>query len=101
MLTLSKVRDFTDTSSQSGYIDIGNIRIQWGLSSVAVDTGTTITLPAAFGNTYYMVTCSPEGAAHGFPADIRGRTTTTFILDRRNTASGTFNWGWIAIGVKP
>lgn len=87
----------------SGYIDIGNMRMQWGRNTGAGNL--IVTLPALFANANYVVTASSDGLLVGDTGSDT-RTTSTFRIVSKNVvnsagsdASGTFSW--IAIGLKP
>jgi hypothetical protein len=89
----------TDNTA-SHYVDIGNMRLQWGNhNDNNVDT-TTVTLPALFANTDYVVNAiSNSGGSLSVAAEAK--TTSTFDLDRSSSATSTQTWGWFAIGQKP
>jgi hypothetical protein len=95
--------------SSSNYFDLGNVRIQWGVSPGGSQS-QTVTLPAEFKDANYSITMTLNGSSvlNVFSLTCAGRTTTTFTgyityLTSNNStvlaASGTFNW--IAIGLKP
>lgn len=86
--------------SSSGYFDVGNMRLQWGTHADGNLDISTVTLPAAFANTTYVVTCTNAQEA-AFSLGIGTRTTTTFNIDRSSTATTAQTWGWFAIGQKP
>lgn len=89
----------------TNYVDIGTIRIQWGVSMVS-HTGT-VTLPATFANSSYSVTCTPCVEASGmYITNAYSRTTSQFQVYKLfyNTSS-VVTWegyfSWMAIGLKP
>lgn len=97
--TLGGDTNVNDQSS-TGYFDIGNMRQQWGLHNDGnVDT-TTVSLPAAFANTNYVVTCTSNNGIAG-STSIEAKTTVSFDIDRASTTTTANDWGWIAIGQKP
>jgi hypothetical protein len=90
----------TDDQTASGYFDIGTMRIQWGSHNDGnVDT-TTVTMPAAFANTAYVITTTSNNGIAG-SASAEAKTTTTFDIDRASTTVALNIWGWIAIGQRP
>jgi hypothetical protein len=92
----------------SGYVDIGNMRIQWGRNTQDTTAERTVTLPVAFANTSYTVTLTSDNGATALAfaprvGTVGGKTTTNFkarmsLID--GTASG-INFSWQAIGLKP
>jgi hypothetical protein len=92
----------------SGYVDIGNMRIQWGINTQVTTAERTITLPAAFANTNYSVVLTTDNgtAALAFAprvGTVGSKTTTNFrarmaLLDLNPS---TINFSWQAIGRKP
>jgi hypothetical protein len=87
-------------NSAAGYIDFGNMRMQWGLHDDGnVDT-TTVTLPAPFLNNTFVVTATSNNGVAG-SVGIEAKTTTSFDVDRASTTVTTNIWGWQAIGFKP
>jgi nitrous oxide reductase len=90
----------TNDQTASGYFDVGTMRIQWGSHNDGnVDT-TTVTMPAAFANTNYIVNCTSNNGVAG-SASAEAKTTTTFDIDRASTTVALNIWGWICIGLKP
>jgi hypothetical protein len=90
----------TADQTASGYFDIGNMRIQWGLHNDGnVDT-TTVTLPAPYLNDTYTVTATSNSGTAGSVA-VEAKLTTSFDLDRASTTVNTNVWGWQTIGLKP
>jgi len=95
----------------SGYIDIGSMRIQWG---IATASGlNNITLPAPFANTSYSVSTGTDSGTSA-PADnvstrsshIGSKTTTSFQLrsifvNQNLTGDSNIDMSWMAIGLKP
>jgi len=97
-----------DDKATSDYIDLGAMRMQWGVFPLASDSETAVTLPAAFATSAYSVNLGIEPST-GFttsgtieiPVGIKTLTTTTFGLDRDNDITGTINVHWQAFGLKP
>lgn len=95
-------------NTESGYFDIGNMRIQWGSVASGTSGASTVTLPSSFANAFYSVTANIlyDGTEWLFTIAISNKTTTSFIgtkiygnKDITDIASQGFNW--IAIGQKP
>ena len=95
--------------ASSGYVDIGTTRIQWGKSTPPSGAaGSTVTLPASFADTDYVVQLTPILVGSN-SANVSCRVTQI------NSVSG-FDWAttynsslwasnipvyWTAIGLKP
>jgi hypothetical protein len=91
-------------NSSSNYIDIANVRYQWGTTSTGGTGARTLTLPAAFGNTSYSVTANVTGIADSSARTVNIDTQTTTSIVVRVTAGGNGSgaaFNWIAIGLKP
>jgi len=97
-----------DTNASSGYIDIGNVRIQWG---IATGPGTQmVTLPQPFASTNYSVTGNMF-AINGdgvYSLVLSVNSTTQFSAVARYNSGGSANevaagegFMWQAIGIKP
>lgn len=96
----------TSDQATSGYVDIGNMRMQWGRFTTGVSGYVTLTLPAAFKDTAYNFVA---GGANGDEVDLvqqntdATRTTTSlqirFVDDNSVQVGGTCDWQ--AIGLKP
>jgi len=88
--------------SNSNYIDIGNLRIQWGINTASGDSRLQV-LPMPFGNTNYSVSITCDARTGAAPGDngvrlscAENKTLTSFRLDNNGTNIG---FSWIAIGV--
>jgi len=90
-------------NSAAGYMDIGNMRMQWG-NDASGGGARAISLPAPFADATYSVTVTPQYvAAGGRYAAYSGRTTTGFNV-RAYTTGGTDSGvtvSWQAIGLRP
>lgn len=85
----------------SGYMDIGTMRMQWGIGSAQ----TTITLPVPFANANYSISgiCT-SGISNLFNPTLGNITSTSFFANLWNTNGGGGIGGtvrWIAIGLRP
>lgn len=86
----------------NGFMDIGNVRYQWGVSAAALGA-RTITFPAAFANANYAITAT-AGSAGSVAVAYASPTTTTVSLrafDTTNSAASSNELRWVAIGRKP
>jgi hypothetical protein len=90
-----------------GYVDIGNMRIQWGIAGTASGL-RTITLPAPFRDANYSVTANTNSAASDPPQLSRlvmlgGKTASSFKgrVVQGSDDSSNFAFQWQAIGLKP
>jgi hypothetical protein len=89
--------------STSGYMDIGDMRMQWGSGSGSGVTEVTSNFPAPFADTSYRVTASTIGGGNGQTISIQSKTTTSFNstqVDVTGTPRSN-SFDWIAIGLKP
>jgi len=93
-------------TSPDGYFDVGNLRIQWGISSAG--SGATVTLPKPFKNTTYTLTGSANLATHGGLASVQfgTKSTTAFVVFKPYDNGGSIStwvesFNWMAIGMKP
>ena len=104
----------TDTpvndQAASGYIDIGNVRYQWG--TVTYAASTPIVFPAAFADANYSITGNPSDTTSVSQArsiNFGSRTTTQVSVGYtfQNSGSSTISeavgsqFTWQAIGEKP
>jgi len=81
--------------SGSGYFDIGNMRIQWGMLTTYI---STVTLPAAYGDANYTVNVTGENGRFG-AADTH--TTAGFRIIVTNSAGNTTPTParWMSVGI--
>lgn len=104
MATVPISNDATNVDSASGVLDIGDVRIQWGLGNA---DGVTKTFPQPFANASIVLMVSENNSAFSDRSMHGGATSSTqYTLASYNVAShATSNAGegvnWIAIGVKP
>jgi len=92
--------------ASSNYIDIGTMRMQWGVKALTTDNAETVTLPVSFASTAYIITIGINAGytvdpGVGVPIKFLNKTTTTFQLDRDQDVNGTMSIDWFAIGLKP
>lgn len=87
--------------ASSGYIDIGNTRIQWGKDS-QLGQGRVVTFPVPFASAP-VVTLTADQNSVGIANLDSGPSTTSFSFTIRNISSAAINstTHWQAIGVKP
>jgi len=91
-------------TAQSNYQDVGDTRMQWGLSSSSSDNIKVI-LPKPFANNNYVVTLMGTFGAAAYPGEnvattaVNGlKTPTEFSI---STSDANAEFDWIAVGVKP
>jgi len=98
------------SSSNASYMDIGNMRIQWGSTSGLAGGSATLTFPVPFRNTNYSITANAINGSTGalIGVMVAQTNTTSAILNRNFTAGNpaTVNAAseqvsWMAIGLKP
>jgi hypothetical protein len=92
----------------SGYIDIGAVRIQWGIDVQPTSAERTVTLPAPFASSSYTVVLTTDNGATPLAFAPRigtvGSKVTTSFKARMALLNGdpsTMNFSWQAIGLKP
>jgi hypothetical protein len=91
-------------ANTGSYVDIGNIRFQWGTNVNPSTQLRTVTLPAPFANATYSVTANvvEQSTSDDRPISIGTRTTSSFLARPTVNASVSASpFNWIAIGLKP
>lgn len=110
-ITDSKITYTKTTGTNSSYLYLGDILIQWGQISGVTNSNKTFTMPKAFANTNYTLTLTSqynEAGASFWWANIISKTTNSFVarggyhaVDGSGGGGNTNNiLNWIAIGVK-
>jgi hypothetical protein len=103
-ITAENLSTVATTNANGNYIDIGNVRYQWGTNTNAVTSQRTITLPAAFANTNYSVIGNvvDQSSSDDRVVVIGTRSTTNFLARVTvNAAGSAASFNWMAIGLKP
>ena len=104
-----KIFIINDQSTSSSYIDIGNVRMQWGTFSSNTDGEQTVNLAVPFANTNYSISLQvkdPDGVntgatGIGYALPLSSSTASSFTVDRDNdVSSGAPTISYIAIGEK-
>ena len=91
-----------DDQSTSGYMDIGDMRMQWGKINDGNNDGAfNVPFVAPFADANYSVVVTSGTSNNGYAAATTGHTVNFFQLDRSNDANSTIVWHWQAIGLKP
>lgn len=109
--SINSFNDVDTTTSSSGYVDIGEVRMQWGTipsnGSGGSSTGT-YTFPAEFSDASYTITATPTSGnlTTSINLHVHNHTTSSFDYVKRfvnETTSGlsTEQFRWMAIGTKP
>ena len=103
-------------NSASGYMDVGGMRMQWGVYAGGQTGAATATIifPAAFANSNYALTATVQYPLTNklFVVQTTAKTPTQFNfskvyvytdLDNKAYITGAVGeaFDWIAIGVKP
>ncbi len=90
-----------DDQTASGYLDLGDMRIQQG-RGVTSGGNQTITYPAPFADTSYSLTVTPASAGSDFTS-YSADTATGATIHTWNDAGNPvdLSYSWIAIGAKP
>jgi hypothetical protein len=91
-------------ANTGSYVDLGQVRFQWGTNTNPSTQLRTVTLPAPFRDTTYSVTGNvvDQSTSDDRPISIGTRTTTTFQARPTVNASVSASpFNWIAIGLKP
>lgn len=98
------------TTGSSGYLDIGNVRIQWGIQPGAASSLRTITFPQPFANNNYTITGNVMSTNSGgvFSLGLNPLTVNECIAAVRFNSGGGAEeviagepFMWQAIGIKP
>lgn len=97
-------------AGSSGYLDIGETRIQYGVSAGAAG-GVDVTFPQPFANANYSITVTPGTEVVPSSSTDQRRLVTTsektnvkFRFTVRDSIDGfnsSLGVNWIAIGLKP
>jgi hypothetical protein len=100
--TAENISETAITNANGNYIDIGNVRYQWG-TRASGDNARTVVFPAAFRNTDYSFTANVEAADYSARTVNLGTKATTNILVRVTAGGNGSNapFSWTAIGLKP
>jgi hypothetical protein len=88
-----------DDESDSGYLDIGDARIQWGRTSSTLDTGETIAFNVPFGVVPVVTTTLEHLGSEG--GGISSITVNDFIYNRDDAVANPAFIHWHAVGKKP
>jgi hypothetical protein len=89
------------TAATDGTVNLGTIRMCWGMASCAANTATTVTFPTAFSSSAYCVVANfgaalPNyGVTQGTVA-TKDYTASNFKID--NIEDTTQTIAWFAIG---
>ncbi len=88
--------------SALSYIDIGNVRMQWGRIPSTADSDQVVTFPVAFSAAPAVTTSMERDVNAGYGA-IDTVTTTNFVFNRLDTINNSDNpfIHYLAIGLKP
>ena len=90
-----------DDQTASGYMDIGNMRMQWGVQSGVAGGNNTLTFPVPFGVAPVLNT-NVTGSSNRFSSHAGVSTTGATVYVRSNAGSGEpQSFHWQAIGLKP
>ena len=94
--------------SFNGFVDVGDMRIQWGRNTQNIEGQRAVTLPAAFANGGYTVTATCDnGTAAASQLSrcvyIGGKGTTSFtaFVAAGTDGASSLPFSWQAIGLKP
>ena len=110
--TISEEAIPVDDQAASGYVDIGAMRMQWGImnstvfsSQGAANDGSRITYPVAFRNTPTLTGSLTDGSNQATNLTFSGVTTTKGVvrlrdLDVNSWETNSFEVSWVAIGLK-
>jgi len=94
-----------DDQSSSGYIDIGNTRMQWaGNVATSTTSGTAITFPMPFADTAYSIVTQRTINQNDRDIRITSKSTTGCVIVTSNDSGSSLAASvvdWQAIGVKP
>lgn len=96
------------SNAVTGYVDIGSVRICYGIFSLYSDSPLTVNLPASYSNTSFSVNVSSQpdttnwtGSDNiGVPIKITSKTTSSFSIDRDNDMTGVVFVNWQTMGTK-
>jgi hypothetical protein len=86
-----------------GYLRLGAITLQWGSLGIPISTANTwtaaaVTFPTAYSATASTVMAIIIGVTAGQNASWTNLTATGFTAQAYASATGTYNYAWLAIG---
>ena len=85
----------------TGFIDIGDKRIQWGQFTNTTDSVESVSLNQDFADTGYNVVLTSATITKAGAVAVEPTSVSQFDLNRSNSIDGTIVWNWQAIGNKP
>lgn len=106
--TTNEISDITSNAA-SGYVDIGNTRIQWGTNTDGTNTGNVV-FPQPFANTSYAVTFTIHQDTNSqiYQVQLNNKGSASQVGYRKVYSNASVVQGavgetfdWIAIGTKP
>ena len=98
---IDNVNTLVNDQANSGYFDIGDMRMQWGTVQSTADGNQTFSLPASFANNNYSIVLNRQGANLEPATGPNNLTATSFSVDRVDGITGSFTLHWQAMGMKP
>lgn len=94
----------TSGGADYNYIDIGDVRIQWGTNTSGSVGNTSVTLPASFADSTYSVTGSCLNSSTTCLFKLNSITASSFsgrVVTNADAGTSGIGVKWIAIGKKP
>lgn len=94
----------TSGGASSKYIDIADVRIQWGTNTSGSVGSTSVTLPAPFADSTYSVTGSCLNSSSTYLFKLSSITASSFtgrVVTNADAGTSGIDVRWIAIGKKP
>jgi len=98
---IDNVNTLVNDQANSGYFDIGDMRMQWGTVQSTADRNQTFSLPASFANNNYSIVLNRQGVNLEPAIGPNNLTATSFSVNRVDGITGSFTLHWQAMGMKP
>jgi hypothetical protein len=98
---IDNVNTLVNDQANSGYFDIGDMRMQWGTVQSTADGNQTFSLPASFANNNYSIVLNRQGVNLEPAIGPNNLTATSFSVNRVDGITGSFTLHWQAMGMKP
>lgn len=81
-----------------GYMQLGDVLIQWGRGSNSSDGTVTYPFPTPFSTEVFSITISRQGFGPSTVLGVASFNQSQFIIDRDGSIDGTTFFHWFAVG---
>ncbi|MEZ4451359.1 MAG: hypothetical protein R3B09_17905 [Nannocystaceae bacterium] len=84
-----------------GTTPLGDVALQWGQASIAVDEAKDFDFVRPFGGAAVAVALCAARSGVRSGLSVKSRASTKFVLDRDNAIDGLIPFHWLALGAAP